>query len=93
LEGNIPSARTKEKKRTLDKQEHNCYDGAINHNRGIMRLTYEGLKFRGTLSEMKKFLEEKVRDEELKKLLEEKDKKDLEYQMTMMQGDNQSFSG
>lgn len=58
-----------------------------------MRLTYEGLKFRGTLSEMKKFLEEKVRDEELKKLLEEKDKKDLEYQMTMMQGDNQSFSG
>jgi hypothetical protein len=54
-----------------------------------MRLTYEGLKFRGTLSEMKKFLEEKVRDEELKKLLEEKDKKDLEYQMTMMQGDNQ----
>lgn len=58
-----------------------------------MRLTYEGLKFRGTLSEMKKFLEEKVRDEELKKLLEEKDKEDLEYQMTMMQGDNQSFSG
>lgn len=58
-----------------------------------MRLICEGMKFRGTLSEMKKFLEEKVRDEELKKLLEEKDKKDLEYQMTMMQGDNQSFSG
>lgn len=51
------------------------------------------MKFSGNLTDLKKFLEEKVRDEELKKLLEEKDKEDLEYQMTMMQGDNQSFSG
>lgn len=58
-----------------------------------MRLGINTVKFTGNLTDLKKFLEEKVRDEELKKLLEEKDKKDLEYQMTMMQGDNQSFSG
>lgn len=58
-----------------------------------MRLTYEGLKFRGTLSEMKKYLEDKARDEEIAKVLEEQDKKDLEYQMTITQGDNMTFSG
>lgn len=58
-----------------------------------MRLIYEGLKFRGTLSEMKKFLEEKAREEEMREFLEEKDKEDYEYQMTMMQNDNMSFSG
>lgn len=59
-----------------------------------MRLTYEGLKFRGTLSEMKKFLEEKSREEEMREVLEEKDKEDekamREY---MFQNDNQAFSG
>ena len=63
-----------------------------------MRLYYNGR----TIEELKKYLEEKVRDEELKKLMEEKDKEDYEYQMTMMQGDDQmtmmqednmSFSG
>ena len=58
-----------------------------------MRLGINTVKFTGNLTDLKKFLEKKVEEEELKKLLEEKDKKDLEYQMTMMQGDNQSFSG
>lgn len=58
-----------------------------------MRLGINTMKFSGNLTDLKKFLEKKVEEEELKKLLEEKDKKDLEYQMTMMQGDNQSFSG
>ena len=54
-----------------------------------MRLYYNGR----TIEDLKKYLEEKVRDEELKKLLEQKDKEDYEYQMTMMQNNNQEFSG
>jgi len=54
-----------------------------------MRLYYNGR----TIEDLKKYLEEKVRDEELEKLLEEKDKEDYEYQMTMMQNDNMTFSG
>lgn len=59
------------------------------HNRGIMRLYYNGR----TIEDLKKYLEEKTEEEELKKLLEQKDKEDYEYQMTMMQNDNQEFSG
>lgn len=59
-----------------------------------MRLTYEGMKFSGTITDMKKYLEERVAREEMKEVLEEKDKEDekamREY---MFQGDNQSFSG
>lgn len=54
-----------------------------------MRLYYNGR----TIEDLKKYLEEKSREEEMREVLEEKDKEDLEYQMTMMQGDNQSFSG
>lgn len=59
-----------------------------------MHLTYEGMKFSGTITDMKKYLEERVAREEMKEVLEEKDKEDekamREY---MFQGDNQSFSG
>ena len=59
-----------------------------------MRLIYEGMKFSGALTDMKKYLEDKVAREEVKSLMEEKDKEDekamREY---MFQGDNQSFSG
>lgn len=37
-----------------------------------MHLTYEGMKFSGTLTDMKKYLEEKVEREEAKELMEEK---------------------
>ena len=54
-----------------------------------MRLYYNGR----TIEDLKKYLEEKVRDlEELKKLLEEKDKEDYEF-MVSHQGDNMRFSG
>lgn len=60
------------------------------HNRGIMRLYYNGR----TIEDLKKYLEEKVRDEELKKLLEQKDKEDEKAMRELMfQGDNMSFSG
>lgn len=59
-----------------------------------MRLGYSGMRFSGSFTEMKKFLEKKVEEEELAKLMEEKDKEDekamREY---MFQNDNQSFSG
>lgn len=57
-----------------------------------MRLTYEGMRFSGSLSDLKKFLEKKLEEEELAKLMEEKDKEDYEF-MVRHQGDNQSFSG
>lgn len=61
---------------------------------GGLRLRYEGLKFRGTLTDLKKFLEEKVAMEEMNDILLEKDKEDekamREY---MFQGDNMTFSG
>ena len=57
-----------------------------------MRLGYSGLKFSGSFTEMKEFLEKKVEEEELAKLMEEKDKEDYEF-MVRHQGDNMSFSG
>lgn len=59
-----------------------------------MRLGINTVKFTGNLTDLKKFLEKKVEEEELKKILEEKDKEDekamREY---MFQNDNQEFSG
>jgi len=52
-----------------------------------MRLTYEGMNFSGTLTDLKKYLEEKVMREEMEK----REKEDAEFMM-MHQGDNQSFS-
>ena len=57
-----------------------------------MRLGYSGLKFSGSFTEMKEFLEKKVEEEELAKLMEEKDKEDYEF-MVSHQGDNMRFSG
>lgn len=39
---------------------------------GGLRLRYEGMKFSGTLTDMKKYLEDKVAREEAKELMEEK---------------------
>lgn len=59
-----------------------------------MRLGINTMKFSGNLTDLKKFLEKKVEEEEMKKILEEKDKEDekamREY---MFQNDNQEFSG
>lgn len=59
-----------------------------------MRLGVNTMRFTGTITDLKKYLEKKIEEEEMKKLLEEKDKEDekamREY---MFQGDNQSFSG
>lgn len=57
-----------------------------------MRLGINTVKFTGNLTDLKKFLEKKVEEEELAKLMEEKDKEDYEF-MVRHQGDNQSFSG
>ena len=57
-----------------------------------MRLGINTMKFSGNLTDLKKFLEKKVEEEELAKLMEEKDKEDYEF-MVRHQGDNQSFSG
>ena len=55
-----------------------------------MRLYYNGR----TIEDLKKYLEEKSREEEMREVLEEKDKEDekamREY---MFQNDNQAFSG
>ena len=37
-----------------------------------LRLRYEGIKFSGTITELKKYLEEKLEKEETKKLMYEK---------------------
>lgn len=61
-----------------------------------MRLVYEGMKFSGNLTDLKKYLEEQIEEREMEKidkeLLEQKEKEDREFMM-MHQGDNQSFSG
>ncbi len=57
-----------------------------------MRLGINTMKFTGNLTDLKKFLEKKVEEEEMKKILEEKDKEDQEFMMRH-QGDNMTFSG
>lgn len=48
---------------------------------GSMRLTYFGSGFSGTVTDLKKFLEEKVKQEELKNLpISEEEKNELMYE-------------
>lgn len=59
-----------------------------------MRLGINTMKFTGNITDLEKFLEKKVEEEEMKKILEEKDKEDEKAMRELMfQNDNQEFSG
>lgn len=57
-----------------------------------MRLWVNTMRFTGTITDLKKYLEKKIEEEEFAKLMEEKDREDQEFMMRH-QNDNQSFSG